>query len=182
MAPHSSTLAWKIPWAEESGWTRLSDFTFTFTRWRRKWQPTLAFLPGESQGWGSIPGTEEPGGLPSMGSHRAGHDWSDLAAAAPAAYPGDFLFDTAGEWVAIEASVTLLCVFSIGWSFTATFPLCLQEWQLVRVVGWMGKWELANMRKRIKTNQQKGEVKRILFSSETCDPLCSWVVHYIFVA
>ena len=40
MAPHSSTLAWKIPWMEE------------------------------------------PGGLPSMGSHRVGHDWSDLAAAA----------------------------------------------------------------------------------------------------
>ena len=29
-----------------------------------------------------IPGTEEPGGLPSMGLHRVGHDWSDLAAAA----------------------------------------------------------------------------------------------------
>ena len=34
-----------------------------------------------------IPGTAEPGGLPSMGSHRVGHDWSDLAAAAaPAAW------------------------------------------------------------------------------------------------
>ena len=32
-----------------------------------------------------IPGTEEPDGLPSMGSHRVGHDWSDLAAAAVAA-------------------------------------------------------------------------------------------------
>ena len=42
----------------------------------RKWQPTPVFLPGESQGQG------EPGGLPSMGSHRVGHDWSDLAAAA----------------------------------------------------------------------------------------------------
>ena len=31
-----------------------------------------------------IPGTGEPGGLPSMGSHRVGHDWSDLAAAAAA--------------------------------------------------------------------------------------------------
>ena len=37
--------------------------------------------------WG-IPGTEEPGGLPSMGSHRVGHDWSDLAAAAAAVYLG----------------------------------------------------------------------------------------------
>ena len=36
-------------------------------RWRRKWQPTPVFLPGESQG-------REPGGLPSMGSHRVGHD------------------------------------------------------------------------------------------------------------
>ena len=43
--------------------------------WRRKWQPTPAFLPGESQGW-------ESGGLPSMVSHRVGHDWRDLAAAA----------------------------------------------------------------------------------------------------
>ena len=35
-----------------------------------------------------IPGTAEPGGLPSMGSHRVGHDWSDLAAAAAAANQG----------------------------------------------------------------------------------------------
>ena len=68
MAPHSSTLAWKIPWMEEPGrlqsmgslrvrhdWvTSLS--LFTFMHWRRKWQPTLVFLPGESQGWGSLVG------------------------------------------------------------------------------------------------------------------------------
>ena len=40
--------------------------------WRRKWQPTPVFLPGESQG-------QEPGGLPSMGSHRVGHDISQQA-------------------------------------------------------------------------------------------------------
>ena len=34
-------------------WTRLSDFLFTLMHWRRKWQPTPVFLPGESQGWGS---------------------------------------------------------------------------------------------------------------------------------
>ena len=85
MATHSSTLAWKIPWMEEPGrlqsmgsqrvghnWTT-SLSLFTFLYWRRKWQPTPVFLPGESQGW-------EPGGLPSMGSHRVGHDWSDLTA------------------------------------------------------------------------------------------------------
>ena len=68
MAPHSSTLAWKIPWNEEPGglqsmgsprvrhdWeTSLS--LFTFMRWRGKWQPTPMFLPGESQGWGSLVG------------------------------------------------------------------------------------------------------------------------------
>ena len=36
--------------------TRLSDFTFTFMHWRRKWQPTPVFLPGESQEWGSLVG------------------------------------------------------------------------------------------------------------------------------
>ena len=101
MAPHSSTLPWKIPWTEDPGglqsmgslrvrhdWaTSLS--LFTFMQWRRKWQPTPVFLPGESQGRG----------LPSMGSHRVGHDWRDLAAAAaaelswtpaPLALAGDF--------------------------------------------------------------------------------------------
>ena len=52
----------------------------TFMHWRRKWQPTPVFLPGESQVTG------EPGGLPSMGSHRVVHDWSGLAAAAAMFY------------------------------------------------------------------------------------------------
>ena len=61
--------------------TRLSDFPFTFhfMHWRRKWQPTPVFLPGESQGRRSLVGCRL------MGSHRVGHDWSDLAAAAAAA-------------------------------------------------------------------------------------------------
>jgi len=89
MAPHSSTLAWKIPWMEEPGglqsmgllrvghdWvTSLS--LFTFMDWRRKWQPHSSVLA-----W-KIPGTGEPSGLPSMVSHRVGHDWSDLAAITP---------------------------------------------------------------------------------------------------
>ena len=138
MVPHSSTLAWKIPWTEEPGrlqsmgslrvghdWAT-SLWLFTFMHWRRKWHRTPVLLPEESQGrrawWAAvyglaqsrtrlkrlhfhfslsciaerngthssvlawrIPGTGEPGGLPSMGSHRVGHDWSDLAAAAAAA-------------------------------------------------------------------------------------------------
>ena len=49
---------------------------FTFMHWRRKWQPTPVFLPGESQGRGSLVGCHL--------WHRVGHDWSDLAAAAAA--------------------------------------------------------------------------------------------------
>ena len=68
MAPHSSTLAWKIPWTEEPGglqsmgsWTVGHDWAtslslFTFMHWRRKWQPTPVFLPGESQGHGTLVG------------------------------------------------------------------------------------------------------------------------------
>ena len=68
MAPYCSTLAWKLPWMEEPGrlqsmgslrvghdWaTSLS--LFSFMHWRRKWQPTPVFLPGESQGQGSLVG------------------------------------------------------------------------------------------------------------------------------
>ena len=135
MARHSSTLAWKIPWTEEPGRLQsmgslsvrhdwVTSFSlFTSMHWRRKWQPTPVFLPGESWGRGSlvacrlwgcteldtteamqqqqhshnsekamathsstlswqIPWTGEPGGLLSLGLHRVGHNWSDLAAAA----------------------------------------------------------------------------------------------------
>ena len=88
----------------DGGWaTSLS--LFPFMDWRRQRQPTPVLEPGKSQGWRlsdftftfpfhglekemaahssvlawRIPGTGEPGGLPYMGSHRVGHDWSDLA-------------------------------------------------------------------------------------------------------
>ena len=68
MASHSNTLAWKIPWMEEPGGLQsmgslrvrhnlaTSLSLFTFKHWRRKWQPTPVFLPGESQGQGSLLG------------------------------------------------------------------------------------------------------------------------------
>ena len=87
MAPHSSALAWRIPWMEEPGglqsmglrkvrhdWaTSLSHFTFR--HWRRNWHP-LQYSCLEN------PRDGEPGGLPSMGSHRVRHNWCNLAAAA----------------------------------------------------------------------------------------------------
>ena len=91
MAPHSSTLAWKIPWMEEPGGlqpmgslsqTWLSDFTFTFHFHALEKEVATH---SSVLAW-RIPRTGEPGGLPSTGSHRVGHDWSDLAAAAASSY------------------------------------------------------------------------------------------------
>ena len=77
MATHSSTLAWKIPGMEETvvhgvvkSRTRLSDFTFTFHF--HALEKEMA-TPSRVLAW-RIPGPAEPGGLPSMGLHRVGHD------------------------------------------------------------------------------------------------------------
>ena len=108
MSTHSSTLAWKIPWMEEPGrlqsmgslrvghdWaTSLS--LFTFMHWRRKWQPTCVFLPGESQGQGSLVGCC----LWGTESHRVRHDWSDLAASL--------------EWVCLERHMGVLAMFVLS--------------------------------------------------------------------
>ena len=73
MATQSSILAWKIPWTEEPGGLQSmeshvrQDFvTKQAHTWRRKWQPTPVFLPGESQGLGSL-----------VGCHLWGHTESD---------------------------------------------------------------------------------------------------------
>ena len=77
MAPHSSALAWKIPWTEEPGGlqsmgslsrTRLSDFTYHFHALEKEMATHSSVLA-----W-RIPGMGEPGGLPSMGLHRVRHE------------------------------------------------------------------------------------------------------------
>ena len=77
---------WGAWWAAVHGVarsrTRLSDFPFTFHfHALEKEMATRSSVLA----W-RIPGTGEPGGLLSMGSHRVGHDWSDLAAAAPCVF------------------------------------------------------------------------------------------------
>ena len=86
MSPHSSILAWKIPWMEEPGrlqsmgsWRVGHDWVtslslFTFMHWRRKLQSTPVFLPGWYQGWWSLVGSR-------LWGRTVRHDWSDLAAA-----------------------------------------------------------------------------------------------------
>ena len=89
VAPHSSTFVWKIPLTEEPAglqsmrsrrvghdWATLLSL-FPFMHWRRKWQPTPVFLPGESQGRGNLVGCR-------LWGRTVGNDWSDVAAAAAA--------------------------------------------------------------------------------------------------
>ena len=77
MAPHSSTLAWRIPWTEEPGGLQSMGslgvghdfiFTFHFHALEKEMATHSRVLA-----W-RIPGMVEPDGLPSMGSHRVGHD------------------------------------------------------------------------------------------------------------
>ena len=102
MAAHSSTVAWKIPWMEEPGglqsmrslrvrqdWaTSLS--LFTFMHWRRKWQPTPVFLPGESQDrgawWEAVYGVTQsrtPLKRPSSSSSSSSKWWPSLLISSP---------------------------------------------------------------------------------------------------
>ena len=119
MAPHSSTLAWKIPWKGEPGRLQAmgslrvrhdlvtSLSLFTFMCWRRKWQPTPVFLPGESQGWGSLVGC-------CLWGCRVRHDWSDLAAAAAVSF----------KWVsAINLPQCITSLFGEKYKTTIFFSL-----------------------------------------------------------
>ena len=102
MATHSRTLAWKIPWTEEPGrlqsmgWRRVghdwetSLSLFTFMHWRRKWQPTPVFLPGEFQGCWSLVGC-------CLWGRTVGHDWSNLAAAAADYSYSFFIFSSVAQ-------------------------------------------------------------------------------------
>ena len=100
-------------WAAVHGvaksWTRLSDFTFTFP------VPALGKEMATHSSviaW-RVPGMREPGGLPSMGSHRVGHDWSNLAAAA-----------------AVTKLVAFLCVRIENWCNEA------QHWKIIKQQRW----------------------------------------------
>ena len=90
--PREGRAWWAAIYGVARSWTRLSNFTFTFHfHALEKEMATHSSVLA----W-RIPGRAEPGGLPSMGSHRVGHDWSDLAAAAvAAALQADFLTSSA---------------------------------------------------------------------------------------
>ena len=92
MAPHSSTLAWKIPWTREPGGLQSMGSQRVGNDWVTSLNFSLSCLEKEMGTHSSvlawrIPGMGEPGGLLSMGSHRVGHYWSDLAAAVQINFP-----------------------------------------------------------------------------------------------
>ena len=123
MAPHSSTLAWIIPWMEEPGglqsmgslgvghdWaTSLSLLTFMY--WRRKWQPTPVFVPGESQGRGSLVGWRRGDSCPQQ--DRVG--WKEISSLilrmahnvklTNCLYLWNFPSDIFGPWLAPGAAI-----------------------------------------------------------------------------
>ena len=81
-----STQSKALAYLMKQSWTRLSNFTFTFHF--HALEEEMA-THSSVLAW-RIPGTAGPGGLPSMGSHRVRHDWSDLAAAAAVFKCGHF--------------------------------------------------------------------------------------------
>ena len=94
--------------------TRLSDFPFTFHfHALEKEMATHSSVLA----W-RVPGTGEPGGLPSMGSHRVGHDWSDLAAAAAAALLTTALIEICDFYH--------VCVCIQGWVRFSLLPISTQ--------------------------------------------------------
>ena len=115
MAPHSSTLAWKIPWTEEpSGlqsrgstvqsteWLHFHFSLSTFMHWRRKWQPTPVFLLGESQGWGSLVGCRLWG---QVAQSRTRLKWLSSSSS-----------NIGNSWFLISAFAFHLLKYSLGWS------------------------------------------------------------------
>ena len=110
MAPHSSTLAWKIPWTEEPGGLQSMRSLEPDTTERLHFHFSLSCI-GEGNGNPvqcsclENPRDGEPGGLPSMGSHRVRHDWSDLAAAAA----GGQESETLSSELECPGTMTALC-------------------------------------------------------------------------
>ena len=108
--------------------TRLSDFTFTFHfHALEKEMATHSSVLA----W-RIPGTGEPGGLPSVGSHRVEHDWSDLAAAAAAAFSHRILQgreSVVSSWCSVTAP-KVSCPFK-QWSHDSNQEIIALFWDVV---------------------------------------------------
>ena len=112
---------WGAWWAAVHGVaksrTRLSDFTFLFHALEKEMATHPSVLA-----WRML-GTGEPGGRPSMGSHRVGHDWSDLAAAAAAAAASQlrFTFESVCSCMLLKSNLNL-------WPPKSNLPGLILNW------------------------------------------------------
>ena len=109
--------------------TRLSDFLFTFHF--HALEKEMATHSGVLA-W-RIPGTVEPGGLPSMGSHRVGHEWSDLAAAAAAAHP----YMTTGKTIALTRRTFIGKVTSLLFNMLSRFVIAFLPRNKRLLISWL---------------------------------------------
>ena len=112
MAPHSSTLAWKIPWTEELGGLQsmgllgvrhdqaTSISLFTFMHWRRKWQPTPVFFPGESQGQRSLLDA-----VYGVAQSRTRLKRLSSSSSSKMSLPSNFCFALASDWLSLFLGV-----------------------------------------------------------------------------
>ena len=137
MATHSSPLAWKIPWTEEpcrlqsmgSRRVRQDKATslslLTFMHWRRKWQPTPVFLPGESQGWGSL-----------VGCRLWGHTELDMT---EATYSSSSSMSI--ESVKLSKHLILCCPFLLLVSVFPSIRIFSNEWALH--IRWPKYWSFS---------------------------------------
>ena len=115
MARHSSTFAWKIPWTEEPGRLQSMGSLESDTT---EWLPFHFSISCIGEGNGNPlqcsclenPRDGKPGGLPSLGSHRVGQDWSDLAAA------------VAWQYLSLNYRIIILFIDSSFLSLPDLFP------------------------------------------------------------
>ena len=135
MAPHSSTLAWKIPWMEEPGglqsmgslrvrhdWVTSLSLS-TFMHRRRKWQPTPAFLPGESQGPGSL-----------VGCSPWGRTESDTTAATAAfhVHGNKTVVNSSDSWILVNCGLSINFFF-FNFGPGLTLPTVLMTSSLAKI-------------------------------------------------
>ena len=132
-------------WAAVHGvaksWTRLSDFTFPFHfHASEKEMATHSSVLA----W-TIPGTGEPGGLPSMGLHRVGHDWSDLAAAAVKVHAYLVVSDSLQPHeLYLPSSSEIILARILEWVAISFFrgSSWPRDWTYVSCGSWIGRWIL----------------------------------------
>ena len=189
MAPHSSTLAWKIPWTEKPSRLQSMGSLESDTTERLHFYFSLSCI-GEGMATHSsvlawrIPGMGKPGGLLSMGLHRVGHDWSDLAAAAVKAMVFPVVMYECESWTIkkaecrridatkmMKAKETLL---NCGVALALVLPKNTQDWSPLEWTGWISLQSKGLPRVFSNTTVQKHQFFGAQPSSQSNSHIHTW--------